>query len=75
MKRQIRQKNGRWAKVMKVTDILIFLLLIKEEAFRLSGEHDPQAAIRFFRIKKYHLSSLQMDQRIYQPISDGRFFQ
>ena len=50
------------------------LIAEREEAFRLSGEHDPQAAIRFFRDKKVSSLIITNGSKNISTYSDGRFF-
>ena len=50
------------------------LIADQEEAFRLSGEHDPQAAIKFFRNKKVSSLIITNGSKNISVYSDGRFF-
>jgi sugar/nucleoside kinase (ribokinase family) len=50
------------------------LIADQEEAFRLSGEHDPQAAIKFFRDKKVSSLIITNGSKNISTFSDGRFF-
>jgi sugar/nucleoside kinase (ribokinase family) len=50
------------------------LVTDQEEAFRLSGEHDPQAAIKFFHEKKVSSLIITNGSKNISVYSDGRFF-
>ena len=50
------------------------LIADQEEAFRLSGEHNPQAAIRFFQDKKVSSLIITNGSKNISAYSDGRFF-
>ncbi len=50
------------------------LIADQEEAFRLSGEHDPLAAIKFFRDKKVASLIITNGSKNISTFSDGRFF-
>jgi sugar/nucleoside kinase (ribokinase family) len=50
------------------------LITDQEEAFRLSGEHDPRAAIKFFREKKVSSLIITNGSKNISNYSDGRFF-
>jgi len=50
------------------------LIADQEEAFRLSGEHDPQAAISFFIDKKVSSLIITNGSKNISVFSDGRFF-
>ena len=50
------------------------LIADREEALRLSGEHDPQAAIRFFQDKKVSSLIITNGSKNISTYSDGRFF-
>jgi sugar/nucleoside kinase (ribokinase family) len=50
------------------------LIADQEEAFRLSGEHDQQAAVRFFRDKKVSSLIITNGSKNILLYSDGRFF-
>jgi len=50
------------------------LIADQEEAFRLSGEHDPQAAIKFFHDKKVSSLIITNGSKNISVYSDGRFF-
>jgi sugar/nucleoside kinase (ribokinase family) len=50
------------------------LIADQEEAFRLSGEHDQQAAVRFFRDKKVSSLIITNGSKNLLLYSDGRFF-
>jgi len=50
------------------------LIADREEAFRMSGEHDPQAAIRFFQDKKVSTLIITNGSKNISIYSDGRFF-
>ena len=51
------------------------LIADQEEAFRLSGEHDSQAAIRFFKAKKVSSMIITNGSKNITAWSDDRFFQ
>jgi sugar/nucleoside kinase (ribokinase family) len=50
------------------------LITDREEAFRLSGEHDPQAAIRFFQDNMVSSLIITNGSKNISTYSDGRFF-
>jgi len=50
------------------------LIADREEGFRLSGEHDPHATIRFFRDKKVSSLIITNGSKNISTYSDGRFF-
>ncbi len=50
------------------------LIADQEEAFRLSGEHDPRSAIRFFQDKKVSSLIITNGSKDISIYSDGRFF-
>lgn len=50
------------------------LIADQEEALRLSGEHDPQAAIKFFIDKKVSSIIITNGSKNISLYSDGRFF-
>jgi sugar/nucleoside kinase (ribokinase family) len=50
------------------------LIADQEEAFRLSGEHDPRAAIKFFIDKKVSSLIITNGSKNISLFSDGRFF-
>jgi sugar/nucleoside kinase (ribokinase family) len=50
------------------------LITDREEAFRLSGEHDPQAAIRFFQENMVSSLIITNGSKNISTYSDGRFF-
>lgn len=50
------------------------LIADQEEAFRLSGEHDPKAAIKFFREKKVSSLIITNGSKNISVFSDGQFF-
>jgi sugar/nucleoside kinase (ribokinase family) len=50
------------------------LIADQEEAFRLSGEHDPDAAIRFFMEKKVSSLIITNGSKNITAYSDGHFF-
>jgi sugar/nucleoside kinase (ribokinase family) len=50
------------------------LIADQEEAFRLSGEHDPQAAIKFFLEKKVSSLIITNGSKNISVYSDGLFF-
>ncbi|HBE42715.1 MAG TPA: carbohydrate kinase family protein [Bacteroidales bacterium] len=50
------------------------LIADQEEAFRLSGEHDPQDAIRFFREKRVSSLIITNGSKNISTYSDGHFF-
>jgi sugar/nucleoside kinase (ribokinase family) len=50
------------------------LIADKEEAFRLSGEHEIQAAIKFFQDKKVSSLIITNGSKNISTFSDGRFF-
>ena len=50
------------------------LITDQEEAFRLSGEHDPRASIKFFREKKVSSLIITNGSKNISNYSDGRFF-
>lgn len=50
------------------------LITDQEEASRLSGEHDPRAAIKFFREKKVSSLIITNGSKNISNYSDGRFF-
>ena len=51
------------------------LIADQEEAFRLSGEHDPQAAIKFFIEKKVSSLMITNGSKNISIYSDGQIFQ
>jgi sugar/nucleoside kinase (ribokinase family) len=50
------------------------LIADQEEAFRLSGEHDPQAAIKYFIDRKVSSLIITNGSKNISVFSDGRFF-
>jgi sugar/nucleoside kinase (ribokinase family) len=50
------------------------LIADQEEAFRLSGEHDPQSAIKFFIDRKVSSLIITNGSKNISVFSDGRFF-
>jgi sugar/nucleoside kinase (ribokinase family) len=50
------------------------LIADQEEAFRLSGEHDPLAAVKFFRDRKVSSLIITNGSKNIKVFSDGRFF-
>jgi len=50
------------------------LIADQEEAFRLTGESDPQAAIRYFQDKKVSSLIITNGSKNISTYSDGRFF-
>jgi len=51
------------------------LITDQEEAFRLSGEHDPQLALKFFRDKKVSSLIITNGSKNITAFSDGQFFE
>jgi sugar/nucleoside kinase (ribokinase family) len=50
------------------------LIADQEEAFRLSGEHDPLAAVKFFTDRKVSSLIITNGSKNIKVFSDGRFF-
>jgi sugar/nucleoside kinase (ribokinase family) len=50
------------------------LITDQEEAFRLSGEHEPKAAVKFFQDKKVSSLIITNGSKNISVFSDGRFF-